>query len=70
MADPTRKFESETIALSGLKSVVEKTETGEIRSAGSRKSRHKEGRDKAQRKVIVLRLIEYFEQDPSGLGEP
>jgi hypothetical protein len=65
MADPIRKFESETIGLSGLQPVRAKSETRDLDGAGSGTSRRKERRDKPQIKAIVLRLIDYFEQDLS-----
>ena len=69
MADPTRKFESETIGLAGLQPVRTKHEARDTNGAGSGKARRKEGRDRAQTKIIVLRLIDHFKQDRSGLGE-
>jgi hypothetical protein len=69
MGNSTRKFESETIGGAGLQPVAAKQEPRDIDGAAFSKMRHKEGRDKAQVKFIVLRLIEYFEEGPSGLGE-
>jgi hypothetical protein len=65
MADPNRKFESETIGRSGLQPVRAKSETRDLDDAGSGTLRGRERRDKAQIKVIVLRLIDHFEQDLS-----
>jgi hypothetical protein len=69
MADPTRKFESETLGLAGPQPIRSKDEARDTDGAGSRKARRTEGRDRAQTKLIVLRLIEHFEQDRSVLAE-
>jgi hypothetical protein len=69
MADPIRKFECETIAFSGLKTSATKVEIAEVPGAIIRRSRQKAGPDKTQTKVIVLRLIEFFERDPVGFGD-
>ena len=69
MADPTRNFESEAMGLAGLQQVRTKHEARDKDGAGSGKARRKEGRERAQTKIIVLRLIDHFEQDHSVLGE-
>jgi hypothetical protein len=69
MADPTRKLESETIGLAGPQPVRTKREARETGGAGSGKARHQECRDRAQTKLIVLRLIDHFEQDRSVLAK-
>lgn len=69
MADKTRTFEGETIAHAGLTPPATKVEAGEIPGAATPRLRRKEGPDKTQNRVIVLRLIKFFEQDPAGFGD-
>ena len=68
MADPIRNFESEVIAPPGLKRVAAKKEAGKDLGVSARKPRRKRGREEAQIKLLLLRLIEHFEAGPSDSG--
>lgn len=70
MGETVRKFESETIGLSGLQAVASKQEPRDIDGAAPGRARRMKGQDQAERKAVVLRLIEFFEEGPSGLGAP
>jgi hypothetical protein len=69
MGEPYRKFESETIGLSGLQPATSKQDPRDIDGGALRRVRRSEGHDEAQRRVIILRLIEFFEEGPSGPGD-